>query len=644
MKRSREAGMPTHGQKKRSMHSLPLRGLLALCLPALALAQAPPAFNLTNAAGNGVAGFAGDSGKAPDAQLNYPMGLAIDNSGNVYIADHINHRIRKVASDGTITTVAGSDAQGSSGDDGPATSAKLNYPTGIAIDSSGALYITDTMNHVIRKVVVGGNITRVAGSAGVSGFLEKNAKDEFLDAKDAQLNAPTGIAIDAANNIYFCDTRNHRVRKIGADGKISTIAGNGTKGELGDGAAATDAELNSPTGVAVDPAGNVYIADQMNHRIRKVDKDGIISTVAGVGLPGYAGNGGLATSAKLFYPCCIALDKQGNLFIADRTNNRVRRVDAAAGTISLAAGNGRFGDDLDIDAAKARLRFPAGLAADSAGRVYFSDNANSRVKLLTPAADNPAGIQGPSILADGGVVSDPSFGGYTSIAPGAWIEIYGSNLALLAREWSAADFEDGRAPTSLEGSAVLIGGQRAYIASVSPTMIRALVPFGVGEGRQTVVVETPSGRSAPYSVAVEPLLPGILAPASLRAGGRQLTAAVLGGGGGYALPPGLAGDAPARPARPGDEVILYGAGFGPVTPFIDAGETARAANSLVAPLEVTIGGVPAEILSAGLAAGKVGLYEIHVRVPPGAGAGVVPLKVTVNGQPCRQDLYIAAGE
>ncbi|MGB9610402.1 MAG: hypothetical protein ACPL7M_05465, partial [Bryobacteraceae bacterium] len=454
--------------------------LAAILLTVAARGQAPPVYTIDNAAGNGAAGFAGDSGKAQDAQINFPLGLAIDKSGNVYIADQFNHRIRRIAPDGTITTVAGSGTQGSTGDDGPATSAQLNYPSGIAIDGSGALYITDTMNHVIRKVAVGGNITRIAGQRGLPGFVEKDAKGEFINAKDAQLNAPTGIAIDSAGNIYFCDTRNHRVRKIGTDGKIQTIAGTGEKGETGDGGSALEAKLNSPTGVAVDAAGNVYIADQMNHRIRKVDASGIITTVAGTGLPGYSGNGGLATRAQLFYPCCIALDAQGNLFIADRTNNRVRRVDAAAGTISLAAGTGRFGDDFDgRPADQARLRFPMGLAADPQGRIYFSDNANSRVKLLTPVAQGPTGelAEPPAIRADGGIAGDPSFGAPLSAAPGSWIEIYGSNLAPAEREWTSEDFQDGRAPTTLEGTTVWINGQAAPLAYVSPSMLRVQVPL-----------------------------------------------------------------------------------------------------------------------------------------------------------------------
>ncbi len=445
--------------------------LLISAAGSLLFSQAPPSYTISNAVGNGAAGFAGDNGKAPEAQVNFPLGLAIDNSGNIFIADHLNHRIRRVAPDGTITTVAGSESIGSTGDDGPATSARLNFPSGVVVDSSGALYITDTLNHVIRKVVVGGNITLFAGQRGVFGFQEKNAKGEFLDAKDAQLNAPTGIAIDSAGNIYFCDTRNHRVRKIGTDGKIQTVAGTGEKGETGDGGKAVEAKLNSPTGVAVDAAGNIYIADQMNHRIRKVDNDGIITTVAGTGLPGYSGNGGLATRAQLFYPCCIALDRQGNLFIADRTNNRVRRVDAQTGTISLAAGVGRFGDDHDGRPAElARLSFPMGLAADPQGRIYFSDNANSRVKLLTPVSERPTeeAAEPPVIRADGGVVTDTSFGASVAIAPGAWIEIYGRNFAPREREWQSEDFSGGRAPLELEGARVWINGQPAPVSYVSP--------------------------------------------------------------------------------------------------------------------------------------------------------------------------------
>ncbi len=610
----------------------------------LVFPQAPPSYTITNAAGNGQAGFAGDSGKAQEAQINYPLGLAVDNSGNIYIADHLNHRIRRVAADGTITTVAGSDSIGSTGDDGPATSARLNFPSGIAIDGSGALYITDTMNHVIRKVVVGGNITLFAGSRGVSGFREKDARDEFLEAKDAELNAPTGIAIDSSGNIYFCDTRNHRVRKIGTDGKIRTIAGTGEKGETGDGGDALKAKLNSPTGVAVDAAGNVYIADQMNHRIRKVDANGIITTVAGTGLPGYSGNGGLATQARLFYPCCIALDRQGNLFIADRTNNRVRRVDAQTGTISLAAGTGRFGDDFDGRLAEqARLRFPMGLAADPQGRIYFSDNANSRVKLLTPASENPdeENAEPPAIRADGGVVTDTSFGAATSIAPGAWIEIYGRNLAPREREWQSEDFQDGRAPLSLEGTTVRINGEAVPVAYVSPSMIRAQAPLELSGTRAEIVVETPAGRSRPVTVSVDPAAAGVLAPARLRLAGLQYAAAGIEGEGAYALPEGALPDAASRPARPGEVLVLHATGLGLVTPHVETGQTAPEENQLASALEVTLGGMPAGVLSAGLAPGKVGLYEIRLAVPPVAEEGALPLEIRLNGKPLAQQLHVA---
>ncbi|GIU75703.1 MAG: hypothetical protein KatS3mg004_2790 [Bryobacteraceae bacterium] len=621
--------------------------LAAILLTMAAQGQAPPVYTIDNAAGNGAAGFAGDSGKAQDAQINFPLGLAIDKSGNVYIADQFNHRIRRIAPDGTITTVAGSGTQGSAGDDGPATSAQLNYPSGIAIDGSGALYITDTMNHVIRKVAVGGNITRIAGQRGLPGFVEKNAKGEFIDAKDAQLNAPTGIAIDSAGNIYFCDTRNHRVRKIGTDGKIQTIAGTGEKGETGDGGSALEAKLNSPTGVAVDAAGNVYIADQMNHRIRKVDTSGIITTVAGTGLPGYSGNGGLATKAQLFYPCCIALDAQGNLFIADRTNNRVRRVDAAAGTISLAAGTGRFGDDFDgRPADQARLRFPMGLAADPQGRIYFSDNANSRVKLLTPVAQGPAGelAEPPAIRADGGIAGDPSFGAPLAAAPGSWIEIYGSNLAPAEREWTSEDFQDGRAPTTLVGTTVWINGQAAPLAYVSPSMLRVQVPLEIDSSRATVVVETVAGRSAPRTVAISAAAAGVLAPVKLRIEGKQFAAAQIAEDGAYALPENASSEFASRPARAGETLVLHAIGLGAVTPQVATGEVAPERTQLAAPLEVRIGGMPADVLSAGLAPGKVGLYQIRVRVPALPQDGAAPLEVLLNGKPIPQELYVAVAQ
>jgi sugar lactone lactonase YvrE len=280
-------------------------------------------------AGTGTAGFSGDGAVATKAQLNFPSGVAVDSSGNVYIADALNRRVRKVSGT-TIATIAGNGVLSYSGDGGPATAAQLNTPQAVATDSSGNLYIADTFNNVVRKVTASGAISTIAGN-GTAGFGGDGGA-----ATAAQLNGPQGIAVDASGNIYVADTQNARVRRI-SGGAISTIAGNGTAGFGGDNGAATAAELNVPIGLAVDTAGNLYIADFVNNRIRKVS-GGTIATVAGTGLSGYSGDGGPATSAQLHTPAGVAVDTGGNLYIADLGNNAVRKV--SGGNIATVAGDG----------------------------------------------------------------------------------------------------------------------------------------------------------------------------------------------------------------------------------------------------------------------------------------------------------------
>jgi sugar lactone lactonase YvrE len=225
-----------------------------------------------------------------------------------------------VSTSGTITTFAGNGTQGFSGDGGPATSAGLSYPGGVAVDAAGNLYIADTSNHRVRKVSTSGTITTVAGN-GTFGFSGDDGP-----ATNATLSYPTEVAVDAVGNLYIADTGNLRVRKVSASGTITTVAGNGIYGFSGDGGPATNASLVIPRGVAVDAVGNLYIADYGNSRVRKVSSWGTITTVAGNGSPGFSGDGGPATSAALGYPRGVAVDAAGNLYIADTDNNRVRKV------------------------------------------------------------------------------------------------------------------------------------------------------------------------------------------------------------------------------------------------------------------------------------------------------------------------------
>ena len=324
--------------------------------------------------------FGGDGGPATQARLAAPSGAAVDSAGNLYIVDSSNHRIRKVDSTGTITTVAGTGESGFSGDGGPATQARLAAPSGAAVDSAGNLYIVDSSNHRIRKVDSTGTITTFAGTGEV-GFSGDGGP-----AIQAQLDTPGGVAVDSTGNLYIADTGNHRIRKVDSTGTITTFAGTGEYGFDGDGGSASQARLTLPTGVAVDSTGNLYIADTGNHSIRKVDSTGTITTIAGMGELGFGGDGGPAMMAHLFTPFDVAVDSTGNLYIADNSNHRIRKVDST-GTITTIAGTGGVGFGGDGGpATQGHFYSLFGVAVDGAGNLYIADTGNHRIRLLTPTA------------------------------------------------------------------------------------------------------------------------------------------------------------------------------------------------------------------------------------------------------------------
>ncbi len=365
---------------------------------------------LTLVAGNGAATFAGDGGPATSASLRFPKGVALDAAGNLFIADSSNHRIRRVdAATGIISTVAGNGSFGFAGDGGPATSATLNQPDGVALDAAGNLFIADFANRRIRRVdAMTGIISTIAGN-GAATFAGDGGP-----ATSASLFSPTGVALDAAGNLFIADIHNHRIRRVdAATGIISTVAGNGTATFAGDGGPATSASLLSPIGVAIDAAGNLFIADISNHRIRRVDAaTGIISTVAGNGAATFAGDGGPATSAGLNRPYGVALDAAGNLFVADNSNNRIRRVDATTAIISTVAGNGTrtFAGD-GYPATSATLNHPFGVALDAAGNLFIADAFNNRIRRVdatTAIISTVAGNGTRTFTGDGGPATSAS--------------------------------------------------------------------------------------------------------------------------------------------------------------------------------------------------------------------------------------------
>jgi len=338
---------------------------------------------VNHVAGTAVAGYAGDGAAAASAAVNVPMGVAFDGGGNLYIADTGNNRIRRVdAVTGIITTVVGNGQQGYAGDGGAAANAQLNLPAGIAVDATGNLFIADTGNNVVRKVnAQTGVITTVAGN-GTAGYQGDNGP-----ATAAELNHPAAIVVDKAGNIFIADSVNNRVRRVDAGTGILTLyAGDGSATYNGDGMQATLAALNNPQGLAVDAAGDLYLTDTGHNLVREVvAATGNIQIVAGTaGQPGgFGGDGGLATSALLNAPTGLALDATGNLYISDSINARIRKI--AAGIITTSAGNGTAGfNNTDGNpATQAQLNQPNGLAIDSAGELDVADTANNAVRAVS---------------------------------------------------------------------------------------------------------------------------------------------------------------------------------------------------------------------------------------------------------------------
>ncbi len=616
-------------------------GAALLVVSSLTAAQ-----NISTVAGGSSVGFSGDGGPATAAELNQPSAVVVDAAGNIYIADLANNRIRKVTPDGTITTFAGNGGPAAGqlnpilGDGGPATGANILSPRDVKLDSAGNLYIAEGDNRV-RKITPDGTITTYAGNG--QSQVVTGTNGDGGPATSGVVN-PQALAIDAAGNLYIADALFQSVRKVSAAGIITTIAGTGTAGFSGDGGPATKAQLHSPTALALDSAGNLYIGDLFNYRVRKVTPSGVISTIAGNGqnfdvcstfpiCPG--GDGGAATNAILD-PVGLAIDSVGNLFVADTLHRRIRKI-TPAGTISSVAGTG---DSLtqvpqpplgDGGPATKAVITPLGIAFDSSGNLFIAEyiypgtvngvaypNDNRVREVPGLGASGPA----PAIPA-GGIVNGASFSKTLAPAAGAIVSLFGTNLAASTVAASSLPL-----PTSLGGVSVTVNGVAAPLFFVSAGQINFQIPWEATGASASVVVTVNGQASNTYTMTLGSAGPGIF---TINASGSGQGAIQIANTATFAAPAGSIPGVSAQPVARGQFITVYCSGLGAVAnPPADG--AAASGQTTTASVSMTIGGVAVTPSFSGLAPGFVGLYQVNAQIPQSVATGsAVALTITVNG-------------
>jgi uncharacterized protein (TIGR03437 family) len=684
--------------------------LLLSTLPSLAQAQVG---FISTIAGTGTSGPNGDGGPATSASLGTPASIAFDSAGNLYVADSSNGRIRKISTSGVISTYAGGTLMNSP----TAASAVLQNPVAIAIDPAGNLFIVESIGRV-RKVTPAGAISTVAGN-GNFGFSGDGGS-----ATSASFAYPTAIALDSAGNLFIADTNNGRIRKITPAGVITTVAGSGNFECYGEGVSAASTALCYPAGVAVDSTGNLFIADAGSSRIRKVSPAGVMSTIAGTGKYGLGGDLGPATSALLNSPTALALDKQGNLFISDIGNSRIRKV-STAGIITTVAGRGNYGFDGDLGpATSASLRSPRGLAVDSAGSLFIADTDNGRIREVSdsipahaatlsvdPSAlscwlavdgwrSQPLRIDGAAGLSWQAAATVSKGGAWLTLSPASGQAPGVLNVVIDARNLDPGSYQgtidiraDGAIPPSLTinvtaqvtddppyayriASAALVSDNRLYHSVVAQGSLFVIEGSGLGPGNPPIpdffdylltrassfpLATTVSGTSvqiaangqtydAPVVYATYDQVVALL-PSTVPPGEGTVTVtrkrpspypvpihvvksafAIFTDTGGGAGPGRIrsSDDRPltfASPAHPGDTLKLQGTGLGPV-----AGDEASApqpAGTFSA--EVFVGNRPAVVQYAGRSGCCAGVDEIIFQLPSGLQGCFVPVAVRTSG-------------
>ncbi|MBI2690223.1 MAG: hypothetical protein HYX27_28280 [Acidobacteria bacterium] len=582
----------------------------ALAMSIVSSAQGP----ITAIAGNGSISSSGDGGPATSAGIGFPKGVAVDAAGNVYILDALNNRVRKVDSAGTITTAAGNGFPLFSGDGGPAKNAgfaPVGTAThqGVAVDKAGNFYLVDAANSRIRKVDTAGVITTFAGSGslGNTGFSGDGGP-----AINAQLSVPFGVAFDSAGNLYIADTGNGRIRKVDTSGIITTVAGRGNGSTLGDGGPATNAQLANPSDVAVDNAGNIYIADFGHSAIRKVNPSGTISSILRGGFGNCQPGSMPAAAADIGSGVGLTVDSAGNLYIADASALCIHKLDTSGTVTTYAGGGSNFSGD-GIPATSIGLGKPNAVAVDAAGNLYIADS--SRFKVFKVAAGP---VPTPVVAA---ALNAASFATGQPLVQGSLASVFGTALAPSTVSATAIPL-----PPSLGGVSVTIGGVAAPLLFVSSGQINLQVPWTLQNGTADIVVTVNNTASAAFKATVGGVAPGIFST-QFGAG----PAIAINPDGSLAAAAGSIPGIATRPAKAGETIILLGTGLGLVTPAITTGAAASdiLRRTIITP-SVLIGGVTAQVLFSGLSPQFVGVNQLNV-VVPNLPAGTVSLQIDEAG-------------
>lgn len=606
-----------------------------------------PDGTITTFAGKITPGVTFNGGYVDNVQLSYVYALALDRSGLVYFSSY--SQLFRIGADGSVAVVAGTGAPGSSGDGGKATAATFQGITGIAIDPSGNVYVADAASNRIRRIAADtGLVTAFAGTGA------RGRSGDGGPASAAQLNlySRAPLLLDAAGNLYIADGANLAVRMVSPSGIMSTIIGNGSFGQP-DGVPAITAPFSAPGPMAFDASGALYVASQNSADLYRVS-NGIIHRISGGGPAAHPPDGTPALAASFFVDG-LAVDGKGDVYAVDHGNNTVRKLivnsPAALAVVDGDQQTGQPGQMLTKQlkvqltgrAGAPVARVPIDFAVASGAATLLStavttdDNGVAGGALVLGSAAGPVtvtatvhgvtlpparftatvspaagcGVAQPSINS---VRSASDFGGLNTFASGSWVEIKGANLARTTRSWGSDDFAGGAAPTSLDGVSVTIDGKPAFVAYISPAQINVQAPADSTIGPVTVAVSTAACAAASAPAVRSAVAAGLLAPAAFKIAGRQYLAALYPDGATFVGSSGMIPGIPLRPAAPGDVITLYATGLGDLAPGAVPG-LAAGSPVTVADLTVTFGSTAAAVLYAGTAPNTIGLFQLNVVVP-----------------------------